>query len=126
MGLIKNNLENLKDSDILNFVLFTLYKLHDTEEYGAISELAYILDKTNLFRLCEYYGGLTITIPTISQLEILLNALLLYKYIDIDNHDFDNALSMLRSNIDVAETKKCYFKIREVLSTYEFSMRGKL
>ena len=126
MGLINNELDNLKNSDILSFILFTLFKLRESNEYSAISELAYILDKENLFKLCEYFGGLTITIPTVDDLEILLNSLLLYKYIDIDNNNFEEAYSNLKDKIDKSEVKKCYLKIKEVLQDYSISSRGKI
>ena len=126
MGLINNELDNLKNSDILSFILFTLFKLRESNEYSAISELAYILDKENLFKLCEYFGGLTITIPTVDDLEILLNSLLLYKYIDIDNNTFEEAYSNLKDKIDKSEVKKCYLKIKEVLQEYSLSSRGKI
>lgn len=126
MGLIKNEIDNLKNSDILSFILFALFKLRESNEYSAISELAYILDKDSLFRLCEYFGGLTITIPTVDDLEILLNALLLYKYVDVDKCDFEKSYNNIRENVDKLETKKCYLKIRELLNDYEISSRGKI
>lgn len=126
MGLINNELNKLKDSDILNLILFALSKLNNTSEYSAISELAYILDKENLFKLCEYFGGLTITIPTIQELEALLNGLLLYKYVNIDNLTLDDALNQLRENINLKAVKKCYFELVELLDNYSFTSRGKL
>ena len=126
MGLINTELDNLKNSDILSFILFTLFKLRESNEYSAISELAYILDKENLFKLCEYFGGLTITIPTIDDLEILLSSLLLYKYVDINNISLEDAYLNLKANIDKSEVKKCYLKIRELLRDYDISSRGKI
>lgn len=126
MGLIAKELDNLKDSDILSFILFALFKLRETSEYSGISELAYILDKDNLFKLCEYFGGLTITIPTVEELEELLNALLLYKYTDIDKLDFDESINSIKQNINKRNVKKCYIKIRELLSDYVISSRGKI
>jgi hypothetical protein len=126
MGLINTELEKLKSSDILSFILFVLFKLRESNEYSAISELAYILDKENLFRLCEYFGGLTITIPTVDDLETLLNSLLLYKYVDIDQGSFESAFNNLKDTLDKVEIKKCYLKIRELLSEYNISNRGKI
>lgn len=126
MGLIKNELINLKDSDILSFILFALFKLKECPEYSAISELAYILDKENLFKLCEYFGGLSIKIPTVEELEILLNSLLLYKYIDLDKIDFEEAFKNLRSNLPTSAVKSCYLKIRNLLENYTLSNRGKI
>jgi hypothetical protein len=72
---IKTELNNLKNMDIYSLLLFTLYQCRKSDEYSSLSELAYILDKQNLLNLCEYFGGLTIQIPTIDELESLLNSL---------------------------------------------------
>ena len=52
-------------------------KIKDLPEYSTLSELAYILDKKSLLKLCEYFGGITMTIPTIEDLENLTKSLLL-------------------------------------------------
>ena len=82
--MIKQNLDNLKSADIYSMILFALYKLIDIPEYSALSELAYVLDRKNLLNLCEYFGGITIKIPTIDELTELTDALLLYQYVKID------------------------------------------
>ena len=65
---IKTELENLKEKDIYSLMLFALYKAQEIPEYASLSQLAYILDKDNLLKLCEFYGGLTIKIPTVKEL----------------------------------------------------------
>ena len=77
---IKEELSKLKTMDVFSLLLFILYKVRDIDEYSTISELAYVLDKDNLLKLCEYFGGLTITIPTIDELENIINSLLVCKY----------------------------------------------
>ena len=57
MALIKNNLNKLTESDIWSFILFALFKMREIPEYTSLSELVYILDKTTLLKLCEYFGG---------------------------------------------------------------------
>lgn len=126
MGLINKELDNLKDSDILSFILFALFKLKDAPEYSGLSELAYILDKENLFKLCEYFGGLTLRIPTIFELETLIHALLIYKYIDIDKQDIDQVFSQLPSEMSKRDVKKCYLQVKELLTDYNITSRGKL
>ena len=44
---IKDNLNKLKQEDTYSMMMFLLYKLQDVPEYAALSELAYILDKSN-------------------------------------------------------------------------------
>ena len=70
---VKEELSNLKETDIYSLMMFVLYKMIDIPEYSSISELAFILDKDNLLKLCEYYGGTTIKIPTIQDLESIVN-----------------------------------------------------
>ena len=75
MNNYNSNIDNLKKRDVYSLMLFVLYKLRDIPEYSSISELAYILDKDNLLRLCEYFGGITLTIPTIDELESIIYSL---------------------------------------------------
>ena len=99
MGTINTKLNNLKESDMWNFILFTLFKLRELPEYSAISELAYVLDKQNLINLCEYFGGLTLTIPTIDDLELTIQALLVYQYVECDHMSFEQAIQKLNNPV---------------------------
>lgn len=124
---IRTDLNKLNDTDIYSLLLFTLYKLVDVPEYSAVSELIYVLDRPNFLKLCEYFGGVTITIPTISQLKTLTQALLLYQYVVIDNLEYDVAIEKLSPEIeDMKELKTCYNKIADVLANYKFSVRKHL
>lgn len=124
MSRIKNNLSELNKKDIYTNALFILYKLSDLPEYSAISELAYILDKKSLLKLCEYFGGLTIKIPTIKELEDILNLLLVYQLINVDKKSFDDAFDMISSNVEnLTKLKKQYSKLAQVLDDYKFTER---
>lgn len=124
MGTIKNELNKLKTSDIYSLLLFALYKMRGIPEYSTLSELAYTLDKDNLLNLCEYFGGLTLKIPTIDDLENMVDALLLYQYVDIDNIPYSEATAKLgfESN-KLREVKKNYKAVKKVLSEYSFIER---
>ena len=89
-------------------------------EYSSLSELAYVLDKKNLINLIEYFGGTTITIPTIEELELIVHTLLIYKYVHIDNATFDDAMNSIRIN-DKDSLIKTYVKISEILDKYNFN-----
>ena len=117
---IKTELDNLKLDDVYSLILFSLYKIRDIPEYSSLSELAYILDKKNLINLIEYFGGTTITIPTIEELELIIHALLIYKYVHIDNATFDDAMNSIRIN-DKDSLIKTYVKISEILDKYNFN-----
>lgn len=122
---IKENLLTLKDMDMWSLIFFALYKLKDIPEYSTISEMAYVLDKDNLLKLCEYFGGLTIKIPTIDELELLVHSLVLYQYVNIDGMDYEKAIEIVgKDSIDLRAVKSGYIKICEILSKYKFSPRG--
>lgn len=122
---IKENLLTLKDMDIWSLILFALYKLKDIPEYSTISEMAYVLDKDNLLKLCEYFGGLTIKIPTIDELELLVHSLVLYQYVNIDGMDYEKAIEIVgNDSADLRAIKSGYIKICEILSKYKISPRG--
>lgn len=124
MSRIKDNLSELNKKDIYTNALFILYKLSDLPEYSVISELAYILDKKSLLKLCEYFGGLTIKIPTIEEIEDILYLLLAYQLINEENKSFDEAFDLIASKVDnVNKLKKQYSKLVSILEDYEFTQR---
>ena len=110
--------------DIWSLILFALYKLKNIPEYSTISELAYVLDKDNLLKLCEYFGGITIKIPTVDELELLIYSLVLYQYVNIDHIEYDKAIELIgKESVDLRAVKSGYIKICEILSKYSFKSR---
>lgn len=121
---IKNNLEKLKERDVMSLLMFCLYKLVDIPEYSSLSELCYVLDKTNLYNLCEFFGGQTIKIPTLDELESLLYALLLYQYVNIEGKSYDDAIALIgHDSSELRDVKKGYRKLCTVLENYSFAPR---
>ena len=119
---IKNEINNLKTADIYSLMMFALYKMSDIPEYSALSQLAYILDKDNLLELCEFYGGLTITIPTIDELENMLYALLLYQEVDIEHKDYNKALEVLhKKDLPIDTIENNYVNVKDILKNYNFN-----
>lgn len=124
---IKSEIGKLKDQDIWSIMLFVLYKVREVPEYSALSELAYILDKKNMLKLCEYFGGCTITIPKIEELESMIYGLLLYQYTDVEHILFEDAVDLIsKNNVDTSAVKTSYHKIKSVLENYDFTPRTKL
>lgn len=119
---LKQEILKLKQKDIYTLLLFVLFKLRDIPEYSTLSELAYILDKKNLLQLCEYFGGLTIKIPTITELESIVYSLTLYQYINIEGKTMDEAIKLIGkpANVDVSNIKSDYFKIAAIMEEYSF------
>ena len=121
---IKTELEKLKSVDIYSLLMFVLFKVKDVKEYSTMSELCYLLDKNDFLKLCEYFGGLTITIPTISEVEDLIMSLLLYQQVDIDGVDYEEALeSICNKTTNIKKIKSNYTELKEVLRDYEFINR---
>ena len=124
---IKTELEKLKQLDIWSLMLFVLYNFQKIPEYSALSELAYILDEKSLLKLCEYFGGQTIRIPTIDQMEETIYGMLLYQYVDIEKIPLDEAILLLRvSKPKEKAIKNCYKTLKYVLSNYEISSRERI
>lgn len=119
---VKEELAKLKDVDVYSLMLFAMFKLRDIPEYSSLSELVYILDKESLLKLCEYFGGLTLKIPTIDELESIIYSLVLYQFVNIDGMDYDEAVKIIghRAN-KLRQVKNDYVRICEILEKYDFS-----
>lgn len=118
---IKNELDKLTEKDIYSLLLFALYKASSSEQFSTLSQLSFILDKESLLNLCEIYGGLTIKIPTIQELERFLNALLLYKMVDIENKDYVQSINSIKNKNEHCKTlEEDYDVIKECLKDYKF------
>lgn len=125
MARHKIEIDTLRDKDLYSLVLFALFKLRDIPEYSALSELAYILDKDNMLKLCEYFGGLTLKIPTIEELEGVLYSLVLYQQIQIEGHTYEEAVNLLGKRAgDMRKIKADYEGLVQVLSDYQFKGRN--
>lgn len=124
---IKQELSNLKEQDLWSFMLFVLFKVKDVPEYSGLSELAFILDKKNMLKFCEYFGGCTITVPRIEEFEMLLYGMLLYQYVDIEHRSLEAAIKLLNNDdLDTTILKQNYRKIKEVLADYQFTSRSRI
>jgi hypothetical protein len=121
----KKVLSSFKDVDIYSLSMFALYKLTEIPEYSAISEIPYILDRENMLKLCEYFGGRTIRIPTIEEMHSLMYLLLLYQYVNIEGMEYDKAVSLIgyESN-SLRKVKSSYNKLCKVLNKYDFKPRN--
>ena len=121
---IKSELKNLKETDIYSLILFSLFKLRDIPEYSTLSELVYILDKDSLLKLCEYFGGLTLKIPTIEELETIVYSLILYQYVNIEHMEYKKAIELIgHKSSDLRKVKADYNKLCKILENYEFTSR---
>lgn len=123
---IQESLQTLDKTDVYSLLLFTLFKMHDVPEYASLSELCYILDGDNLSKLLSYYGGMTIRIPTLKELRLMTQALLLFQYINLDQEpvNFEDALETVCNNeFNQKEMLDAYKKIADIVANYEFSRK---
>lgn len=118
---ILKSLEELEQPDIYSLLLFSVYKLYDIPEYSTLSELVYTLDKQNLFNFLSMYGGMTIKVPTMQELQKMLDALLLYQLINFENMESKDALKQFNHiAYSQKELVERYKTLEEVLSQYSF------
>ena len=121
---VTESLNALNKEDIYSLMLFTLYKMKDIPDYLTLTQLCYILDGDNLNRFLSYYGGMTLKIPTEHELKLVLQALSLYQYVNLENGDLEAGLkAVVTYEYDKDEVKEIYVKIIEVLADYEFSIQ---
>lgn len=121
---VKSSLDKLQEKDIWSLMLFVMYKSQEVPEYAALSELSYILDRKNLLRFCEFFGGSTIRVPTIDELELYVYALLLYQYLDIEHLDLAQAVEKMgEKSVSTKAVQGVYNKLKRVLQDYSFSPR---
>lgn len=117
---VQKSLNTLQISDIYSLMFFLLYKIQDIPEYATVSEMCYLLDGSNLLRLLTYFAGKTIKIPTEEELSILINALLLYQYVNLDGETFVQAQNKL-TNVTTKQKDKItelYLKIIPIINQY--------
>lgn len=119
---IRTELDKLTTSDIYSLMMFALYKSTELPEYSTLSQLSYLLDKDSLLRLCEVYGGLMIKLPTIAEIEKLLNALLVFQLVDVEKNNLEETLIKFKNKNEHIDTlENDYLQIRQLLSSYDFN-----
>jgi hypothetical protein len=116
----KEKLNSLETTDVYSLMLFALYKIKDIPEYSTLSELVYILDKESLFNFLEYYGGATITIPTLDEFNQIIRGLILYQAVNLEGVEFNKAFKNLEDEFQNNDTKEVYFKLVQLLDKYDF------
>lgn len=120
-----NRLNTLKEEDIYSLLLFALAEMKNIDQYKVISELPYIFDKKTLLKFLNYYGGMTIRIPTISEFKLVINTLLLYEYVNLEHMNMEDVTKSFKAKgiNNIGEIKDCYGKLANVLDNYDFNRR---
>ncbi len=114
-------LSALEQEDIYSLLLFALFKMRDDPGYSSISELAYLLNGKSLYNLLEFYGGQTIRVPTLKEFNTVIQALLLYQFINIEKIEYSQAITLVDTTYCTEkEIKDCYSKMVDILIDYDF------
>lgn len=118
----KEKLQSMQMTDVYSLLLFALYKIKDLPEYSTLSEITYILDGDSLFKFMEYFGGKTIKVPTLAEFKVVVEALLLYQYVNLEGISYNQALKLLdTSEASLKDIKNCYASMVEILNTYNIA-----
>ena len=99
-------MQTLSEDDLINEVLYLIYKVNDNPKYSIISELIYVLGKETLFKLCSVFGGCEIKIPTLYELRLFTGSLYVYFAMKNDGMKFEDAFSNLQ--LDNSYKKQIY------------------
>ena len=123
---MSKTLKELKEDDLYSLSLFVLYKLIGLKEYSIVGEIPYVLDKKNLLNFCKYFGGRTIKVPTLDEMNSVLSLILLYQYTKIDGMEYEEAVKVLGFNLtETKKLKKTYNDVCEILEDYNFDRNRK-
>ena len=123
---MNKNIKDLKEDDLYSLSLFVLYKIIGLKEYSIVGEIPYILDKKNLLNFCKYFGGRTIKVPTLDEINSVLSLVLLYQYTKIDGLEYDDAIKLIGFNsTEMKRIKNTYKDICEILENYNFDRNRK-
>lgn len=112
-----SDIDKLKDNDILSIALFALYKMRELPEYSTLCELSYVVDKDSLLSLCEFFGGMTIKIPTIKELKVVLYAMSIYVQTQKRVRDCESALKSVPKQYR-RDVRRAFYSLVEVLKDY--------
>lgn len=118
---INKALKDLNTTDIYSILLFAIFQLKDDPKYSTLSELCYVIDNDSFINLLQYFGGKTITFPTVSEFKDLVDGLCLYQLVNIDKLDYSRCLKDLNiTNDRLDDVSLVYQKLCEVLANYNF------
>lgn len=118
---IIKSLEQLDKKDISSLILFTIFKMKDLPQYATLSELIYILDENSFSKFLNYFGGKTITVPTVEEFNTILSTLLVLERKENTNMTEEEIFVELGiCKKEQEEVKKTLPVVLEVLREYDF------
>ena len=119
MRNVKSSLDTLSKMDTYSLLMFVLFRLQQVPETSVLSQLVYLLDEESLVKLLKYFGGQTVTFPTVEELRLLIHTLTLYKRVDIDNQDFTSCVDEIPQSLQSAVLAQ-YYQVKQIMEDYSF------
>lgn len=114
------DLDLLNNDDAYSLALFTLYKLSDSN-YATLCEMPYIIDKASLLRFLRYFGGQTITIPTVEELSNTVRLMVAYQSRIVRKEPLYIAMKkagIKYTNEQIPEIKRKLVELDSIISVY--------
>lgn len=119
---------DLLDKDNTYALSLALLSAQGIPEYSLLSELVYVLDNENFINLVKYFQGQTIKIPTITELNYSMKALLLYQFLEIEKIPRNEAYDQLEfDSMTVEERRKIrmlYTRLKKMIDKQNFKIGG--
>lgn len=114
-------LEEMDKKDIYSLILFCLYKLKEDPNYSTLSELVYVLDNENFIKFINYYGGKTLTVPTINDVSNFITSLLALEQVENTEKDLGTIMKDLGvTTSDKSKIVKNIGVLKGILNEYDF------
>lgn len=121
---LDKDLYKLTQPDVYSLICELLYVLKDNPKYSTISELAFILERESFIKFIKYFGGTTITVPTLDEFKEVIRLLLLYQAVEIDKMPWRKALE--DAGIELEQSRSAQRKLallKKALNDYRLGDR---
>lgn len=112
-------IEEINDSQDLYYVsIILLSLLTGSNTYSNIPELALLLDSESFMNLIDYYGGVSLKIPTKEEVSNSLKAVLVYYYADVLGYSMKDAIEKADAKNDLMSVNRRLPYIRNSINNF--------
>lgn len=102
------------DENLYSIALMLLYVLKDEDTYSDLSHLSFVLDRQNFNKFIDYFGGMTITVPTRDEVNSALKALIYYQSRFVDGKSLAESKKLANISYDeLTQINRYARKIRD-------------
>ena len=119
---IQDKIDSLSEDETYSTILFLLFKLKGIPDYLMLSELIFLIDNKSFLNLLKFWGGKTITLPTMYEFKTLTKALCVFKDINLKGEQKSEVLKNIEfsSELEKKDVIETYNKIVGELGKFEF------